>query len=258
RIHILNQPFLSQQLGGFSAGEQLIDYKTVFQLLSSRYKQIYYQLNKHNLLPVKELFSNKVGFNLKIRNNYALNLNSYEDLKKNYSQSHKRNINKSLKTGVQVAPENPATLLNLFKQNQKQRIKDVKEYHLSVVKSIFLEAEKQKKLLVLIARLDHNAVAGIAVIKEYDRMYYLLGASTPEARNHGAMHLVFDHLIRSHSNQNLCLDFEGSDAEGIARFFKGFGAECVEYPCISRNNLPLHLSYLIKLKKWLYSLKRTV
>jgi len=61
--------------------------------------------------------------------------------------------------------------------------------------------------------------------------------NNPKGRNSGASHLMIDLFIQEHSERKLLLDFEGSDLEGIATFYRGFGATEEKYPGIKLNNL---------------------
>ena len=70
---------------------------------------------------------------------------------------------------------------------------------------------------------------------------YLLASSGKEGLEQRAMFALVDHFINIHSETPLILDFEGSDIESIARFYKGFGAMPCEYNRLVINRLPLIL-----------------
>ena len=48
------------------------------------------------------------------------------------------------------------------------------------------------------------------------------------------MFLLIDHIIRQEAGKNTILDFEGSKIEGVARFYKGFGAKNHPYFILKR------------------------
>ena len=60
------------------------------------------------------------------------------------------------------------------------------------------------------------------------------------------MFLLLDSFIKENSQKNITLDFEGSNDENLARFYKGFGSkECV-YLQLRRNRLPFLINWLKK------------
>jgi len=48
-------------------------------------------------------------------------------------------------------------------------------------------------------------------------------------------------VIQKNANQRKILDFEGSMLAGVAKFYKSFGAEKINYFKLKRNNLPWFL-----------------
>lgn len=57
------------------------------------------------------------------------------------------------------------------------------------------------------------------------------------------MFLLIDEFIKQYASRNMILDFEGSNIEGVARFYAGFGAKPFNYPALKINKLfyPLRL-----------------
>jgi len=49
---------------------------------------------------------------------------------------------------------------------------------------------------------------------------------------------LIDNFIRQNSGKPLILDFEGSNNEGLARFYGSFGSNRIEYQRYVRNFLP--------------------
>ena len=52
------------------------------------------------------------------------------------------------------------------------------------------------------------------------------------------MFKIIDHQLNNISGKDLILDFEGSEIEGIARFYRGFGTKTMTYYNIKINKLP--------------------
>jgi len=82
-------------------------------------------------------------------------------------------------------------------------------------------------------------------LKENARYTYLSSVLSPEGKQLRSMYAIVDTFIRDHAGQPFILDFEGSNIEGIARFFEGFGASAEKYQHLKYNNLP----WIVKLFK---------
>jgi hypothetical protein len=63
----------------------------------------------------------------------------------------------------------------------------------------------------------------------------------PDGKTIGASHALIDAFIKDHANQNLILDFEGSDIRNLAYFYEGFGAGFEIYPGLKVNKLPWYV-----------------
>jgi len=67
-----------------------------------------------------------------------------------------------------------------------------------------------------------------------DRFTYLIPVSNEQGKKDSAMFYLVDHLIRQTAGQDKILDFEGSSIHGVARFYRGFGAENQPYHIIKK------------------------
>jgi len=75
---------------------------------------------------------------------------------------------------------------------------------------------------------------------------FLKGTNFDRAENSGSMHLLMQHAIDFFRDKATIFDFGGgSNAKGLADFYKGFGGEIMEYSFLRVNRLP----WLIKLIK---------
>ena len=72
------------------------------------------------------------------------------------------------------------------------------------------------------------------VVKE---TYDLFSGSDEKHKDKHALTFLLDNMIRDFSETQYIFDFEGSDNEGLARFYKGFGGKEIFYPEIKCNNL---------------------
>ena len=68
----------------------------------------------------------------------------------------------------------------------------------------------------------------------------------PDGKTIGASHALIDAFIKDHADQNLILDFEGSDIRNLAFFYEGFGATNEIYPALKINKLPWYIKLFEK------------
>ncbi|HEY0042670.1 MAG TPA: GNAT family N-acetyltransferase, partial [Flavisolibacter sp.] len=76
------------------------------------------------------------------------------------------------------------------------------------------------------------------------RAYYILVGNHPNGRTLGASHALIDAFICDHAEQDLLLDFEGSDIRNLAFFYSSFGATEEKYAAIKYNRLPWWANWL--------------
>jgi hypothetical protein len=77
----------------------------------------------------------------------------------------------------------------------------------------------------------------------------LFSGRDTRAQEPGIMHFLLDHCIREHAGKPIILDFEGSNNEGLGRFYAGFGAQLFHYTHLKINRLPYLLKILVTLGK---------
>jgi hypothetical protein len=72
-----------------------------------------------------------------------------------------------------------------------------------------------------------------------ERVIFLLSGQSASGKKIGAMSFIIDQAIRAHACKRKIFDFEGSDQEGLARYYSGFGAETERYHSIFYTSLPI-------------------
>jgi hypothetical protein len=247
-ISYIYQPSLTQQLGLFSRDwiNEKEDLEEILSLLSKKINYIDYHLNTKNR---KEI--NLKNYTCKQKLTHHLPLNKeYQSLHKAYSENHKRNLRKSVSQNLQlINSEDISFLISVFQKEKGATLENVKESDYIKLSSLFRQASKRNLAKLIFAKDSNNEVqAGGFFLYHLNTIIYLFGASSEKGKQQGAMTMIFDQVIRENSGaegQGKILDFEGSDIENIARFYKGFGAEPVPYLSIKLNTLP----FFIKLFK---------
>ena len=81
-------------------------------------------------------------------------------------------------------------------------------------------------------------LAGAFFITYRNRAVFLFSANTEEGRDARAMYGIIDRFILENAGGELILDFEGSNNQDLARFYKSFGGKNFDYPGLRINRLP--------------------
>lgn len=237
-IHYLYQPGFTAQLGLFGthmSGELL---KRFLTAIPSKFKLWEISLNHGNLYQLKE-------FNLVERMNYVLPMDQpYQVLYDNYKANIKRNIKKSVQYGctvqtgidinaiIELAKLQP----NAAPGNELQKFEKLYSWlkERSMAKAYGIFSNKNELLASCVFTFSHN------------RAYYILVGNHPNGRTLGASHALIDAFLKDHADQNLLLDFEGSDVRNLAFFYSSFGAAEEKYPAIRLNQLPWYSKWMKK------------
>ncbi len=236
----LYQPFFTQQLGVFSSSK--IDdaiLKLFLESILTKYKFIDINLNKYN----KPVDSDK--FTITNRVTYELDLiEDYSAIYAKYSDNHKRNLKKARQNKLSVIQGlMPNEVFNLVSKNIK--IPNLGGNNINMLRQL-IAAGIRKNLAYLYGVYDKNnmLVAAAYFIRTRDKVCFILSVSSEEGKALRAMFLVIDTFIKDFAGRNLTLDFEGSNIDGIARFYRGFGANKFIYSNIRVNRLPFPINLL--------------
>jgi len=238
-ISFLLQPIFAQQHGIFPEPDNVIQ-NNFLTTIRDQFKYVTINLNASHCEPFPQRFI------VQPRNNFILKLSpSNSDLKNNYSKHTRRQIRKAEDNKVSIIKGLPTSdyfdlkisaLKSKLQQPTMQTLKRLIEYGHSEGNGIIYAAYNQ-----------HNTLCAAAFfIFAGQRVTYLNAVSTDEGKNINAMHKILDQFILENSGTPLTLDFEGSVIPGIARFYKGFGAETEQYYCLKSNRLPIPLCWIKK------------
>ena len=217
----IQQPIWTQQLGVFSTLKITEQLTTAFlQAIPKKMAMVSLNLNETNLVSDIDLVA---------KTNLIVDLNSsLETLQSKFSTNTKRNSNKANKAGLIIDLESKAVneFIDFFKSNIQNPIS---EYHYNTLSKLVEFAVNNNKGFIALVKLDDEIVAASFILKSNKRLIYRTGTSNPKGKELKAMFLLVNELIQQYADSNYKLDFEGSEIEGVARFYKGFGAENVPY-----------------------------
>jgi hypothetical protein len=219
-VKCLYQPYYCQQLGVF--GNQLSK-KVQHEFLTHITKE--YSYVNINLNPGAQVLAD--DFNLKPKKNLLLDLSfSYSELRKNYSENHRRSIQKAIKVGTSFFEKTDLPgFQKFYLENVNRKKENYKSKHEKIFKSLtkaLLDMGMGK--IFSATGISGELLASSLVIRHGDRIINIINTSSSAGKRSGASHFLFDCLIQQHSANATILDFEGSSIPGIARFYEGFGA----------------------------------
>lgn len=96
---------------------------------------------------------------------------------------------------------------------------------------------------------DSNFCGGLWLLEYGDRVIYLKGTTTPEAKKNGAMYRLMLEAIEMTHAKGKIFDFGGSNVENVRRFNLNFGAKDENYFRLSWNHAPWWWNMLRNWKK---------
>ena len=233
-ISYLFQPFFVQQLGIFSQSLlSQIEVEDFICAIPPKYKVIKYRFNEYNRI------NYDWGFIIKHRNVVLDLIYNYQDLYNKYSKNTKRNLAKAEASGLSINKDvNVNDIIQLFRNN---RGKDVKhwnnEEYQRLVNLVDTAIYHESCFLMGVNNIDGQLIAGAVFMVSHERIIFLFSGSDEIHKDKHALTFLLDNVIREFSEVPFILDFEGSDDEGLAHFYKGFGGKEVFYPELQCNNL---------------------
>lgn len=218
------RPYGTQQLGIFSRETVSADLIAGFvKSIPMRYilKDLF--LNASN--PIEKL----PGGTLIPRTNLILPLSTAnpEKIRSNYSKNTQRNLLKAQKYNHQFFyNDSPEVLLRMFQDYKGRQLPHLKEKHYSIIRQIMYVAIHKKAGYLITLYDDHNtAIAGLFLLEYRGRVVLFFSATTDYGKQTHALTQLIDHVLTQKAGLADIFDFEGSDIEGLRRFYSGFGAQ---------------------------------
>lgn len=232
-INYLFQPFFTQQLGIFSTSQLTEDIVLNFvNAIPKKYRLTEIRLNAYN----------KVNYGIdyfKKHRNIELDLiYNYQTIYNNYSSNTKKNLKKANKNILYLNRDvNPEVVINLFRSNKGKDVKHWKDKEYQRLLTLINTAiEKECCFVYGVSDENNDTIAAAVFMVSHDRITFLFSGNDKNNKDKNAWTFLIDSVIKEFCEMPLTFDFEGSDNEGLARFYKGFGGKEVYYPEIKRNN----------------------
>lgn len=241
-IHYLYQPVFTQQLGVFS--RNILSTEVVQSFLEAippKFKFAEINLNSYNKLDSSSIEKQEML-------NHELDLiKTYDQHYRSYSTNLKRNLKKAAGSGLTIMKTmKPEPIIEMFRMNRGRNIGSLKnEDYMKLQRLMYTCIYKDRGQIWGAFNKYNELVAGAFFLISNNKVIFLFSGTNKKARELRAMPLLIDTFIRQNSRTNLTFDFEGSNDENLARFYKSFGSKEIRYLHIKLNRLsPLTKSIL--------------
>ena len=177
----------------------------------------------------------------------TLSLNTtYSAIRDRYNENLRRNLKKSAtEEYICIFDFSPEKVVEQFHHLQKDKLKAFSEDDYLTLKNLMNGVTRNADYkCIAVQNKKKEIVAGAFFMNSHNRIVYLKGFSNEEGKKNGAMHFLFDQLIKQEAGSTAILDFGGSSVESVARFYKSLGANDSVYLHLHKNRLPKILRWI--------------
>jgi hypothetical protein len=235
-VRYLYQPAFLQQGGVFFRGGLSKPAVEAFiEQACAHFRFAEITLNHLNALP--EVKSGNGSW----RKNYILPLAAeYGQLFEAFTKTTIKNIKRARNSGLRYEPSSDFEgILDLYKTLYAKRLPSFSELDYAHFSEICKKLFQENKLVVRqVMSRENELVAAAVLLVDKQRMYNMIPCVTDKGRLQRGNYFLYDCLIQEYSGSEVVLDFEGSDVEGIAAFYRHFNPVMENYPFIRVNRLP--------------------
>ena len=244
-IKYLYQPAFFQQGGVFSAHE--ISHDLLHEFICKAAES--FRFAEITLNYAHTIFTEKSFYAYSLRNNYLVQLGmGYKNIFQDYVPYIKQRLSWLSKFNLEYRhTKNYTRAIELYKKLYQYKMSSIKDKEYVQFQKICNHYDTKDRIIVReIFEKEGNELLAVAVLlKDENRLYNIVSCILPKGKKLLANYFLYDKIIHEFSNENILLDFEGSDVEGIAYFYEKFSTENQPYPFLKFNRLPA----LIKLFK---------
>lgn len=244
-IRYFYRPFGVQQLGIFSKMELSDEHYQVFlqeMVKHCSFADVY--LNEDQLISVSDL----KPISTTINRNYVLDLQrSYREVYHGYNSNTRRSIKKANDNPLSIFEhDSPEVLVDLFQRNRGGELQLSQEFYHNLKKLMYKSLHNGVGSLWTVYGPGNLVYAGAFFMETETRSTMLFTGLDELGKDTRAMFYLLNEYFILNTEKGRVFDFEGSNNEGIGRFYKGFGATEHFYQQIKYNGLPLPLKWLKK------------
>ena len=244
-IKYVYQPPFTQQLGLFSTELKGKDKLQEFILsIPKEFKLTEINLNKH--YHINESTEYKLIDNVNIELDLA---EEYDVLSKKFSSNLKRNIKKGIKNNLSCSENiKPESLITLFKNNKAKEVSAYNEEdYQRLARLMYSLLSKQRASIHGVFSEMNSLLGALFILNDNRRFIFIFSGLSDEGKEKGAMPFLINDFIRNNSGSNMVFDFEGSNDEGVARFYLSFGSNKYHYQGLRYYQMPFLLKRVLKI-----------
>ena len=242
-LRYVMQPYFTQQLGLYYQS-MLTEGKLIefLNCIPPEFRYIDINLNTSNKINSSVNASDMTNLELDL-------ISEYDEIASGYQNNLQRNLKRAYQNKLSIVKNvRPEDIISLFRANKGQELKHLNDTQYTIIQHIAYESIHKGTTEIWGAYDEFNQlVAGILWITSHSKAIFLFSALSESGKKLNAMPWLIDAFIRKNAGKPLTLDFEGSNNDGLARFYSSFGAKKVIYQRYERNLLPLPLRIALKI-----------
>lgn len=239
-IRYLYQPPFIQQMGIFFTNPLTREQQSAFiQLARQKFRFAEITLNYLNDPQLPD-----PGIQTGQRNNFTLSLDrTYEQLYENYDPAFTKSLRRIKKFEIlYVSSVNYQRTIAWYKLLYGSRLPFFPGKSYAAFENVCKKLFKENNVIIRHARSTENKLlASVILLRDEKRLYNVISCISTEGKKLEANYFLYDRIIHEFADTAVMLDFEGSDVEGIAAFYKKFNPGNQPYPFIRYNNLPSYI-----------------
>ncbi|MBN8851431.1 MAG: hypothetical protein BGO55_08985 [Sphingobacteriales bacterium 50-39] len=166
------------------------------------------------------------------RINFTLSLKEdYTSIYSQYSRDAKKNLKKTQAQGLLPCFDIAmTTIIQLYRDAYGARNKDLSATAYDKMARLGNECIRNGSGFTMgICHPEGQLLAAAFFGMDEKRIYYILGAPSPEGRSLHAVHSLIDELIKKYAGTGITFDFEGSDIPSVAAFYRKFNPQAMPY-----------------------------
>jgi hypothetical protein len=240
-VKYLPTPLFTQQLGIFGPEKVSTELSNhFFKLVNEKCAFIEFQINFNNESPDLE------GYEKRSRTNLVLNLNPDKSkLSATFSDNIKRNIKKAEQAQLRFNTTSVRSIIKLFQDDKAKELKNFKTQWYNVLDKLY-NGTALRTFGKCYGAYDPEGqlLAGMFVIEWQDRATFIFSGNSKLGKECGAMPALINNYLLNAPESIQIFDFEGSDNDGLQRFYKSFGAVESNYVHLKLNRLPFYMRWI--------------